>query len=89
FFGGWVWGAAARGAPGGGGGGRPPDSPAAEAGFQPGDQWLAVNGKPVEGWQDAVSELVLYLGEDEPVSVRVRQSGGATAERRLPLAAWS
>ena len=45
-----------------------PDSPAAEAGFQPGDQ---------------------YLGEDEPVSVRVRQSGGATAERRLPLAAWS
>ena len=25
-----------------------PDSPAAEAGFQPGDQWLAVNGKPVE-----------------------------------------
>jgi regulator of sigma E protease len=66
-----------------------PDSPAAEAGFQPGDQWLAINGEPVEGWQDAVSELVLYLGEDEPVRVQVRQSGGATAERRLPLAAWS
>ncbi len=66
-----------------------PESPAAEAGFQAGDRWLAVDGREVEGWQDVISALVLHLGEEAPVPVRVREAGGGTQVRELDMGAWS
>ncbi|MFP1679778.1 RIP metalloprotease RseP [Alloalcanivorax sp. C16-2] len=66
-----------------------PQSAAAEAGFQAGDQWLAVDGREVEGWQDVISALVLHLGEEAPVPVRVREAGGGTTVRELNLGPWS
>ena len=65
------------------------DSPARQAQFQPGDQWLSVNGEAVRGWQDVFNEMVLHLGEREPLSVTVRQANGERAQRRLPIDAWS
>lgn len=66
-----------------------PDSAAAQAGFQPGDRWLAVDGEPVASWQDVFNELVLHLGEGQPLPVTVREAGGRRAERDLSIAAWS
>lgn len=70
--------------------GQPADaSPAAEAGFQAGDRWLAVDGREVEGWQDVISALVLHLGEDAPVPVKVREADGDIATRPLDMGRWS
>lgn len=66
-----------------------PDSPAAQAGFQAGDRWLAADDKPVEDWMDVFNQLVLHLGEDEPLHVKVQKAGGGTAVRDLSLRAWS
>lgn len=66
-----------------------PDSPAAQAGFQAGDRWLAVNDKPVESWQGVFNQLVLHLGESKPLAVTVRDAKGQRVERDLSIAAWS
>lgn len=64
-------------------------SPAATAGFQAGDRWQAVDGKPVETWLDVFNQLVMHLGESQPVHVKVRTADGATAVRDLSLDRWT
>ncbi len=65
------------------------DSPAAAAGFEPGDRMLTVGGRKVDTWQDVMGRLVLHLGDAEPVPVQVRDSRGQERTRQLDINAWS
>ncbi len=50
-----------------------PDSPAARAGIKPGDQVLAINGRPVRHWRELVRAVI-----DKPeqtVSVEIQRNG--------------
>jgi regulator of sigma E protease len=61
--------------------GRPDaGSPAAEAGLEPGDRILAVDGKPVSRWEQL--ELPIRMSNGEPVALTV-QRAGKTFEVRL------
>lgn len=64
-------------------------STAAAAGFQAGDLWRSVDGEPVTSWRDVFNQLMLHIGEDQPLKVQVREAAGDVATRQLPLAAWS
>jgi len=58
-----------------------PDSPAAEAGIEPGDVILSVNRKPVHNTGDLLRYFYRYLGSDIPIVVRHADS--TTEEVRL------
>lgn len=61
-----------------------PDSIAAEVGFRPGDEILAVAGRASPTWESAgFAFLVESLGGDDLV-VRVREDSGLELERRIP-----
>ena len=61
-----------------------PESPAAVAGFQPGDELLQVGGRVTPTWEDVVYSLLAASGDDEPLPVRVRDAEGREALRVLP-----
>lgn len=63
------------------------DSPAAVAGFQPGDKIVAINQLPVESWDDARLLLLEEYLKSPQVLVGVEVQGGAAAERQLDLSA--
>ena len=71
-----------------------PDSAAAVAGIQSGDQILAVDGQPTQGWRAVNLELLSYVGETRSISLTV-QSGepgqvahGAISEKQLKVTQW-
>ncbi|HLV18188.1 MAG TPA: RIP metalloprotease RseP [Pseudomonas sp.] len=66
-----------------------PGTPAAEAGLQPGQEILAIDGKAVDGWGAVNLQLVRRLGESGVLEVRVSEPD-STIERdyRIPLNAW-
>jgi len=58
------------------------ESPAESAGFQPGDQLLAVDGQPVVNWNDARMALVDSLGDmTRPLDVQVAAKGSVVTRR--------
>ncbi|HLG16149.1 MAG TPA: RIP metalloprotease RseP [Blastocatellia bacterium] len=63
-----------------------PDSPAAEAGLQPGDQLIRVNGEPVDqrfvGWDQVVAAVQGSNGN--PVSLTVSRDGHVQEVRGTP-----
>jgi regulator of sigma E protease len=65
-------------------------SPAAAAGLVPGDEILAIDGKPQESWEDAQTSVMLR--PDQPLRLRVRRAGqeqdvairsGTTAKEKM------
>ena len=68
-------------------GGVEPDSPAAVAGFEPGDRIVAVAGDATPTWADArLALLEAGLGGDgRAVEVEVERDGGAPTVRRLAV----
>jgi len=61
-----------------------PETPAAQAGFEPDDEILSVEGERTPTWESVVYALLsASMSESHPVSVRVRDSGGAERLRRL------
>lgn len=52
-----------------------PDSPAEEAGFEPGDEILGVDGRPLVKWEDFVAYIESH--PEQPVVVEVMRSGGS------------
>jgi regulator of sigma E protease len=62
-----------------------PDSVAARGGFAAGDVVIAVEGKPVDTWQNTVMALVDEVLDDKDVQVKVRDAAGVERERGLDL----
>ena len=62
-----------------------PNSPAADAGIQPGDTFISINDKPVRNTGDVLRYFYTYLGSNFPITVR--HSDGTIEEIRL-TARW-
>jgi regulator of sigma E protease len=62
-----------------------PHSIAAEAGVQPGDRILSVNGQNVSTWSDSLDAMGNALLTLSPMPLTVRQPGGQIRQLTLPL----
>jgi regulator of sigma E protease len=60
-----------------------PNSIAAQAGFAPGDELLAVDGRPTPTWESAVIVLMAEVLDEEDLPVRVRDETGLERVRIL------
>lgn len=58
---------------------------AQQAGFQTGDELLAIDAKPIQAWSDALPALALAAMDRRPVDVQVATLSGRTENRRLAL----
>lgn len=68
--------------------GAPPQgTPAAQAGFQAGDRFSAVNGKAVESWSEARWQLIDAFSAGGSVDIEVQTHEGAMRTRQLVLPA--
>ena len=66
-----------------------PGSIAEQAGLMPGQEIVAVNGKPVEGWAEVNLQLIRRLGESGVLELQVRDlHGSAEQQLRLHLNDW-
>ena len=63
----------------------PSDGLALQAGFEPGDEITAIDGQPVQTWNDALPVIALAAMDRRPLLIGTTGSNGTTAERRLPL----
>ncbi len=66
-----------------------PDSVAAQAGLEPGDELLRLGEYPVRGWSEVTSALMHYAGESGPIPVRVTDNAGNERTLSLSLEPWS
>jgi len=64
-----------------------PQSPAAEAGFQPGDEITAVGGSVVDGWNDVLKQLLSQGPGNPSLPVAVRTQEGRNVTRELDVTA--
>lgn len=66
-----------------------PDSSAAAAGLQAGDEIVAIDGVAVATWQDARLALLERLGETGVIEFELRQIDGSTVRRAaVPISGW-
>jgi regulator of sigma E protease len=63
------------------------DTPAAEAGFQPGDEIRAVAGREVAGWSDVMRQVLSQGAGNEALPVTVATATGERVTRELNMAA--
>ena len=63
------------------------DGMADKAGLQPGDTIEAINGEPVRTWPRILMKLLLALGDEHAMKVRVMR-GDRVATVSLPLSQW-
>jgi regulator of sigma E protease len=59
-----------------------PNSPGQQAGFQKGDRIVAIDGKPVENWQDA--EFAFAISPRQKLSVKVDRGGSPVSIDLVP-----
>ena len=59
-----------------------PDSPGAEAGFQPGDRVVAINGRKTTRWRDVL--FIFGMNAREPLNVEVDRGGQTVTLRVTP-----
>jgi len=62
-------------------------SPAAQAGFQPGDTILSIDGRPVRGWSEHRLYLLGQVSTESEVSFVIQREGPATQAITVDLAA--
>lgn len=67
----------------------PADTPAANAGLEPGEEIVAVDGEATRSWQEVAMALAARLGETGEIVLTTRNPGAAqTREARLPVGDW-
>ena len=64
------------------------NSPAANAGFFPGDEILSINGDETQSWQDVNWHMLSFIGETRSVPVIVKGEEGILRELFVPLKDW-
>lgn len=64
-------------------------SAAANAGLQPGDEILALDGRRIRSWDQFGNAMLHYVGETRSVPVTVARGQQEQLELALPVAAWS
>ncbi|MCO6057117.1 sigma E protease regulator RseP [Pseudomonas sp. MOB-449] len=66
-----------------------PNSIAAQAGLEPGEEIVSVDGEAVNGWSQVNLQLVRRLGESGTLLVGVREEGASAEQaRQLQLSSW-
>ncbi|WP_062264750.1 sigma E protease regulator RseP [Endozoicomonas arenosclerae] len=71
-----------------------PDSPAALAGIQPGDEIVRIGSTDTPGWQQVNMELLSFIGENRSIDVTVRSGipgekpEGSEVIKQVPLNDW-
>jgi len=65
-----------------------PDSPAAMAGLQAGDEVIAVDGESTTTWKDVSWQLLPYIGETAEISVQVSRDNEAARDFRIKVNQW-
>ncbi len=65
----------------------PPQTPAAEAGFQSGDEIRRVGSKEVSGWSEVMREVLAQGAGNASLPVTVRTAEGSERTRQLDVAA--
>ena len=60
-----------------------PDSPAEVAGFRPGDEILAVDGRRTPTWESVLFALMAAQGEGRDLPIRIREADGDESVLRL------
>ena len=67
----------------------PEDTPAAKAGMRGGEEIIAVDGTPTQGWQAISMKLLDRLGESGAIEITTRKPGStATNTYALPIDNW-
>lgn len=61
-----------------------PESVAAEAGFRPGDELLAVGERPAQSWEDALLALTVASMDGNDLIVQVRDEANQLRDRLIP-----
>jgi len=61
-----------------------PASVAAEAGFRPGDELLAVGERPIQSWENALLALTVAAMDGNDLIVQVRDDTGQVRDRLIP-----
>ena len=65
-------------------------SVAEQAGFEPKQEWVALNGNKVESWRDVRYALLPYMGASGSLDVTVLSTPDETLKHlHVPLGAWS
>ena len=64
-----------------------PDSPADQAGLRPGQEVVAVDGKPTNAWMDVGLALAARLGDSGVIEVETGGDGRA-GRHRIPIQDW-
>lgn len=64
------------------------EGPSAQAGLQPGDEILAVDGSATSTWQEVRVRLLDRLGESGALALQVRSEDGAMHTRSISLDRW-
>ena len=66
-----------------------PGSVAEQAGFQAGDRVVAIGEKEIPSWKPVYNELIMHLGEEQPLAITVVTIGGERQTRMLDISPWS
>lgn len=65
-----------------------PETPAAAADIQRGDEIVAVDGEPVQTWQEITLALANRMGESGQIDLQLARSGGGQRAVSLPIDHW-
>ncbi|WP_434456376.1 sigma E protease regulator RseP [Stutzerimonas urumqiensis] len=65
-----------------------PDSLAAQAGIEPGQEIISIDGEPTAGWSAVNLQLVRRLGETGTLTLELQEEGGASRSVSVPLRQW-
>lgn len=64
------------------------ETPAWEAGIRTGDEFISIDGRAVNTWQEVSWALVSYIGEDASIPVVLKDVDGLAKQGQIEVSAW-